>query len=661
MPIQVLPIQLVNKIAAGEVIERPASVVKELVENALDAGATRVDIAIEDGGRRLIQVTDDGGGMGADDLALAFRPHATSKLADEDDLFAITTMGFRGEALASVASISHASIRTRRPDDAGGHEIEAAGDKVGPVKPCAAAPGTTVAIRDLFYNTPARRKFMRTAATETGHITEQLTRLALPHPHVAFTLTHNGRQMKNLPAATTTARRATDLFGREIGESLLPIVRRGGGTVAVAGLVAPPAAARATGKWQYFFLNGRYIRDRLLSHALREAFRGRIDPNRWPAALIFVTVPPADVDVNVHPTKIEVRFQNSQAVHGELLAALKETLARAELRPGATFTPAARPSGEAPAMPAGGAVGARALEGEGGYEGPDQLAEDRRASLREALADFFQSAPKPQPKLDFPAQAHGRSGGNAPHALGTPAAAVADHQAQPAPAADSAAEVGQYEPAATQATDGAASPVAETEGLPAPPAGSAAAMQIHNSYLVIQTPEGLEIIDQHALHERILYNEFRARLAEGRLEGQRMLIPAAISVTDAEAALLEQHGNLLARLGIEVSPFGPASLAIQQFPSLLARRGVDPAGFLRELLDRLAEDETIDSERLLEGALAMMSCKAAVKAGDPLGPAEIESLLARGREADKSSACPHGRPTTLRMTLKDLARQFHRT
>jgi len=249
MAIAVLPAHLVNRIAAGEVIERPASVVKELVENSIDAGADRVDVAIADGGRKLIQVTDNGCGMGPEDLALAFRPHATSKLAGEDDLFAIATLGFRGEALASIASISHAKIQTRRRDDAGGCEIEVAGEAGGQVRPCPAAPGTTTTIRDLFFNTPARRKFMRTAGTEIGHVAEQLNRLALPHPQVAFTLKHNGREMKNLPAAAGTAQRATDLFGQELGEALLPIVRRGGGKVTVAGLVAPRPghAPRANG------------------------------------------------------------------------------------------------------------------------------------------------------------------------------------------------------------------------------------------------------------------------------------------------------------------------------------------------------------------------------------------------------------------------------
>ena len=652
MPIKLLPTHLVNKIAAGEVIERPASVVKELVENSLDAGAGRIDIVIADGGRRLIQVTDNGCGMDPEDLALAFSPHATSKLTNEDDLFAIATLGFRGEALASVASISHARIQTRRADDAGGCEVEAAGETIGQVRPCPAAPGTTITIRDLFFNTPARRKFMRTATTEIGHIIEQLTRLALPHPQVAFTLKHNGREMKNLPATAGTAQRAADLFGQELGEHLLPIIRRGGGKVSVAGLIAPPGGARATAKWQYFFLNGRYIRDRLLSHGLREAFRGRIDPNRWPVAMIFIQVPPAEVDVNVHPTKIEVRFQDSQAVHGELLAALKETLARAELNPGVKVA-AATPTSAVP-----GATGqaGNGIDTEPGYEGPEQVAEERRASLREALADFFKSAQQPQPRLDFPNQPPRTWPPTWPAGQHSPAAAA---QGEYIPR-DEHHEQRPTGPDNRRETPAEAPPAAESHD-DIDRSASPAAMQVHNSYIVIQTPDGIEIIDQHALHERILYNELRARLADGKLTGQRMLIPATFSVSAPEAARLEQHADLLARLGIELSQFGPNTMAVQQFPSLLAARGVSAAEFLREMLDRLAEDETLDSERLLEDALAMMSCKAAVKAGDPLTAQEIDSLLERARTAEKSSACPHGRPTTLRLTLKDLEKQFHRT
>ena len=625
MGINILPIHLVNKIAAGEVVERPASVVKELVENALDSGATRIDLAIEDGGTRLIAVTDNGDGMDDADAALAFAPHATSKLAGEDDLFRITTMGFRGEALASIASISHAHIRTRQRDRDGGCEIAASGQDVGAVRPCAGAPGTTVTVRDLFFNTPARRKFMRKANTEFGHIAEQLARLALPHPHVAFTMTHDGRETHNLPATDSTRQRISDLFTPDLAEALLTVNPRGGDELSVAGLIAPPAAARASTKWQYLFLNGRYIRNPSLAHAVREAYRGLIAPNRCPVAFIFIDIHASEVDVNVHPTKIEVRFLQTQLVHGTLLAALKDTLNRADLAPAASFDP----------VPA---------------SAPDDQAEasEKRDSLRQALADFFKSTPPSQPRFSFPeptgSATHGPTRTGTHHQATAPPIPLQSHSTSP------------------PAVDRVELPLPEAPGAGRPTAAPApAAVQIHNAYIVAACEDGLVIIDQHALHERLIYNDLRRRLAEGALAGQGMLIPETLTVTPREADILTMHAEMLRHLGIETTPFGPDAIAVQRFPSLLAGRGVPAGDFIRELLDKLDDDETTDPERILGDVLDMLACKAAVKAGDPLGPEEIASLLARREEADKASSCPHGRPTTLKLTLADLEKQFHRT
>jgi len=633
-PIRVLPVHLVNKIAAGEVIERPASIVKELVENALDAGASRIDVAVEDGGKRLIAVTDNGGGMGPDDLALALVPHATSKIAAEDDLLAIATMGFRGEALASIASVAHAHVRTRRRDEDSGHEIDATGDQVGQVRPCAAAPGTTVTIRDLFFNTPARRKFMRTTNTEFGHITEQLARLSLSQPDVAFTLSHNGRETLDLPAAESTRQRVSDLFGPDLAEALLPVSPRGA-DVSVSGLIAPPSAARGSAKWQYFFLNGRYIRDRVLAHALREAYRGRLEPSRYPLAMLFLEVPPADVDVNVHPTKIEVRFRDSQRVYGELLAGLRDTLNKANLTPDASLDDALTDAAA-----------------------PATRDDARGDSLRQALADFFKSTPPPQPRLSFP--------DSAPPRTAPPLPASRAHSTGESLATGRPVETGQLVGPAGEPR--AVSPPEETRGdyvatvrAPRAPALPARTLQIHDSYIVAACEDGLLIIDQHALHERLIYNDLRARIAESALDGQRLLIPQTLKVTAAEADALEANAALLARLGVEVEPFGPQTVAVQRFPTLLVGRGVPAAGFVRELIDRLAEDEATDPERLLEDVLEMMACKAAVKAGDPLTAAEVEDLLARRDDAEKGAACPHGRPTTLQLSLRDLQKQFKRT
>ena len=651
--VRVLPGHLVNKIAAGEVIERPASVVKELIENALDAGATRIDVVIEDGGKKLIAVTDNGCGMDSDDLALAFAPHATSKLDDEEALYAISTMGFRGEALASAVSVSHAHIRTRQAGDDSGYEIEAGGDRTGPVRPCPAAPGTTVTIRDLFFNTPARRKFMRSANTELGHVSEQITRLALPHANVAFSLIHNGREVKKLPPADSTVQRVADLFTPEMAGGLIPIARRGG-SLDVAGLIAPPEAARSSGKWQYFFLNTRFVRNRLLSHALREAFRGLLEQSRWPAAFVFLRIDPSDVDVNVHPCKIEVRFRDSQRVHGELLAALKETLSRANLTASASL---------APAPPAGSRDS----------EQNDAEATERQQSLRQALADFFKSAPQPQPRLNFSESSGPRPGAAGP---GGP-----ERPFHPATGPFATEGAGLTEGAAQGDADrGAAPPPGESEAIltapggpayapmpasqPAGPAGGTfcqQAIQIHNAYIAAACDDGLLIVDQHALHERLIYNDLRRRLTDGALTGQRLLIPATVAVTEAEADLLSERADLLARLGIEVAPFGPRTMAVQCFPSLLAERGVAAGDLIRELLDKLADNEATDTESLLSDVLEMMACKAAIKAGDPLTPQEMQALLDRREDADKGASCPHGRPTTLRLTINDLEKQFRRT
>ena len=613
MSIRVLPVNLVNKIAAGEVIDRPASIVKELVENAIDAAAARIDVAVEDGGKRLVSVTDDGCGMAAEDLALAFAPHATSKIASEDELFNIATMGFRGEALASVASISHAHIRTRRRGDESGCELTAAAGRIGGVRPCAAAPGTATTARDLFYNTPARRKFMRTANTEFAHITEQFTRLALPHPRLAFTLAHNGREIQNLPAVDSTASRVRDLFGDNLADSLIPIIPRKG-PVSVAGLIGPPTAARTSAKWQYFFLNGRFIRDRLLAHALREAYRGLLEAGRWPVAFVFIELDPAEVDVNVHPTKIEVRFRQSNMVHGELLAALRATLNKADI------SPSAAPS---------------ALQ-----QVDDATAQQRHASLRQAMADFFKSTPPPQPHLDF------SEGSCAPASGGVSAPPAQSDRPRPF--------------AVSRETAGLQEQQLVPEAPPAP-CETPPAIQIHNSYIVAPCEDGILIVDQHALHERLIYNEIRRRLAAGTLTAQHLLIPETLKVTAQEAACIEARGELLARLGIEITAFGPGTVAIQRFPSLLAERGVAAGEFVRGFLDALAEDETVAPERLLEEVIQMMACKAAVKAGQPLSPDEINRLLARRDRAEEGLFCPHGRPTTLRLTIKDLERQFKRT
>jgi DNA mismatch repair protein MutL len=632
--IRLLPPALISRIAAGECIERPASVVKELVENALDAGAGRVDIRIGDGGRGLIQVADDGGGMDVEDLALSVTQHATSKIHADDDLFNIHTLGFRGEALASIAAVSRLRIVARRRESEVGYEIQVEAGQVCPPRPCAAPPGTTVEVRDLFYPVPARRKFLRTNQTEMGHITEQLARIALAQPAVAFTLRNQDRVTHRLEPTTDRRQRIADFYGPELAAVLLPVRREGGG-VRIEGLVAPPAESRSSTKWEYVFVNGRFVRDRFASHAVKEAYRSLIDPSRSPVAFLFITIDPSQVDVNVHPTKIEVRWQDSNYIHGQVLAALREKFLTSNLD-----HPLHTPRED----------------------------EDYRERVRAAMVDFFRHG------SDEGHVAAGlRTGRSEPRA---PATDPSEPEAQArnvaaglctgrGGAADSSTAQEQWHTAANSTTAqeqwhtaSVAAPSARPSGSIPPPASRA--LQVHNSYLVVQTDDGLMIIDQHALHERILYEELRRRIAERSLEAQRLLLPRVVRVPANRLEALETHADTLARLGIELTAAGPQSVALHAFPTLLLER-VDQEAFIRDLLDLLAEHGTRPgTDTLVHDLLDMMACKAAVKAGDPLTSEEIEALLQRRELAERSSHCPHGRPTTLRLTLRDLERQFHR-
>jgi DNA mismatch repair protein MutL len=608
-PIRQLSPLLVNRIAAGEVVERPASVVKELVENALDAGASHIVIEIEDGGRQLIRVADDGCGIPADELPLAFASHATSKLSADEDLFRITTMGFRGEALASIGSISQARIVSRPADQAVAQEITDHGGQIGPVQAAAANAGTAIEVRNLFFNTPARRKFMRSTATEFSHISQTVLRLALPFERISFRLLHNGRTALELGPSDRLAR-LLEAWPAEFREHFISIdeVFGDAGIVGIAGL---PELARPTPVHQYLYLNGRHIRDKFISHALREAYRGLTEPGRHPAAVLLLTLPPDEVDVNVHPTKSEVRFRDGTRIHGMIQAAIRRKLSQSNLAPAAVAIRSA-----------------------------DEARDEQRQTLQAKLADFFKQAPPVEPPLI---------------SAFTPVPANAEPWTPPpTPSPHTQGEGWGW--------GGGSAPAPEDTPAPQPqqPLPRIPAIQLHNSYLVAQSDDGLVIIDQHALHERIIYEELLERLQRGPLESQRLLIPQTFSASPRQMALLEQITPLLRRLGIEAEPFGPDSVAVNAFPSFLSR--LEPGQFVCDLLDR-GEQETLDlhDEELLHEVLDMMSCKAAVKAGDVLTSAEIEALLARRALVERASNCPHGRPTTLRMSLKDLEKQFKRT
>jgi DNA mismatch repair protein MutL len=587
----------VNMIAAGEVVERPASVVKELLENSIDAGATEVTTGISDGGRKLITVADNGVGMDADDLASAFDAHATSKLSDASQLEEIGTLGFRGEALASIASVAQVRAVSRRREIDQANMIEIDCGRRSPVTPCSGDVGTTIQVRDLFYQIPARRKFVRTATTEMGHISEQFTRIALPHPQLHLALFHNDRQVYHLSANQPLRQRITQLFPMLPAEELIE-TQAEEKSIRIHALFGRPTLSRSNSQLQYAFLNGRFIRDRFISHAFKEAYRGLLEPNRFGVVFLFLEMPFDAYDVNVHPTKIEVRFSNGNLVHSQVLGALREKLLGTDLSVPVTLN----------ARRAGVKVDA------------DTVQQARRQEIADAMAAFFEKHRPSHRQRQF--DLHPDSPAGKPvHRVETPAMS-------PAP------------------------PPEET--------GGSRYLQIHDSYIVEQTADGFVIIDQHALHERMLYETMRQRVRRAGLEAQRLLLPETVELTETQANLLATHGDLVAKLGIEVAPFGPRTYAVQAFPTMLGN--LAPTHFLQDLMDLLVEKTgELGAEDLLDEVLNMAACKAAIKAGQKLTDNEIEQLLADREAFESTSRCPHGRPTTIKFSIRELEKQFKRS
>ena len=600
MPIRLLPRQLVDQIAAGEVVERPASVVKELVENAIDAGAQRIEVSVEGGGVDRIVVADDGGGIAADELPLAIASHATSKISSSDDLAAIGTMGFRGEALASIASVSRLSITSRVTGSDAGARIEVDGGVASEVRPAGCPVGTVVEVRQLFHNVPARRKFLRTAGTELGRIEEVLESIALCRPDVAFRLVADGKTRVDLPATTDARRRVLAVLGESIADGLLEVtadtVLEGGAPITLWGLVGRPSLARGSGRALRFALNGRAVLDRTLAHAVKEAFRGLVDPGRTPIAFVAVEMDPSLVDVNVHPAKTEVRFRHPNFVHQCVMRAVRDALRAADLVPSFTLMPHAHSL-----VPAN----------HTNHTNHTTHTNPTPYTTRTISTDFS----------DFAALAVDR----ALHA--TP-------------------------------------PVALVSAAPETLHGNRTArrvMQVHGSYLVVEDAEGILVVDQHALHERGMFEELKARIAASPLESQRMLVPVAIETDPRAVEAIADAGPLLERLGIELGAVGPRAVLVHAYPTFLLGRGVEPAAFVPGLLAQIAEDGHADFESALHSVLDMMACKASVKAGDRLSPAEIEALLDLRDRIERGTACPHGRPTALRITMRDLERNFGRS
>lgn len=629
-----LDADVATQIAAGEVIERPASVLKELLENSMDALATRIDVDVAGGGAESIRVVDDGEGIEPDELTLAVTSHATSKIRTADDLFRVQTMGFRGEALASIAAVSRFRIRSRTSHRKSGAQLEVDGGRAGTPQECGSPPGTLVEVRQLFAELPVRRKFLRTAATEFGHLSEQFARIVLAHPRLHAVLRHNGKTVYELPASNDLLDRIRLFFGSALAESLIPVESQTD-DVRLWGYVAHPSQSKSTRKGQYLFVNGRWIQDRSLQHALGEAYRGLLMSGRYPIAVLFLEMPAALVDVNVHPTKAEVRFRESQQLYRQLLSTVRTRFLATDLDSTISL-PKQEAAKSAP---------------------PDPLAQHKLQMELVEWAKQELAAWKPEP-IDEPA-ASSSTAGVENYASESQRPEDKDAERAGRPSGDESSydaietPIGAETPVA-QAVDADDRSITGNTGT-----GRFRAMQIHDCYLVVETADGLTVIDQHALHERVMYEQLRRRVLEGDVESQRMLVPETVEVSSEEAARLLEHGELLEQLGFAVEEFGKNTLLLAAYPAMLGR--TDHARLIRDVAEQLDGPEKNLSRRdILDKLLHMMACKAAIKAGDRLAPEEIESLLQQRHLIDDAHHCPHGRPTALNLSRTDLDRQFGR-
>jgi len=608
MPIRVLPPNLVNRIAAGEVIERPASAVKELVENAIDAGARNIEVTLRDGGRGLIAVADDGLGMTPAELALAVERHATSKLPD-DDLVNIATLGFRGEALPSIGAVGRLTITSRKSGAAEAWRISVDGGAKGAPEPAALSAGTRVELRDLFFATPARLKFLKAVRTELDHAADIINRLAMAYPEIAFALFDDARAvLRYAPggdlladAAAARLARLSQVMGRDFADNALPIdtLRE---SVRLSGYIGLPTLNRATSAQQYLFVNGRPVRDRLLQGAVRGAYQDFLARDRHPLVALFVDLPAEEVDVNVHPTKAEVRFRDPGLVRGLIVGASKHALAAAGHRASTTVSLAALGSFRPGERPLSAANSWRPQHG----SGPRGFGEQTAALY----------APYDLPSVD---------------------PRTTDMS-------------GLHAPSAPPAADGA--PVA------AHPLGAARA-QLHETYIIAQTADGLVIVDQHAAHERLVYERMKTALAQAGIARQVLLIPAVVELDEAAAQRIVSRRGELAELGLVIEAFGPGAVVVREVPALLG--ATDTTGLIRDLADELAEfGQALSLKERLEQICGTMACHGSVRAGRRLAPAEMDALLREMEATPHSGQCNHGRPTYVELKLADIERLFGR-
>ena len=593
--IRLLPDTLVSQIAAGEVVERPASVVKELVENSLDAGARAVAVTLAEGGAKRIKITDDGRGIAVEDLPLALARHATSKIATLADLENVATLGFRGEALASIASVARLSITSRTADAPHAWRLSAEGGPAGNVEPAAHPAGTSVEVGDLYFNTPARRKFLKTEATEFGHAAEAFHRVALARPDVAMTLRHNERVSAHY-AASGLAERVVAVLGDDFARHAREVDERAG-PLRIFGYAGSPTHARGSRDAQYLFVNGRFVRDRLLAHALREAYADVLHGDRFASYALFIEIDPGAVDVNVHPAKTEVRFRDPRPVHQFVFHAVSRALAGTAAEAAPAFAVPAPLASPSPGEP---------FQHRLGVEQPVAAYESMFAGLR--------SAPAPAPFTGAPAATH---------------EALATRTALP-----------------------------ETREAGEQPLGYALG-QLHGVYVVAQNRAGLVLVDMHAAHERILYERLKTALAEHRFVAQPLLIPVTLAAEPLDVATAEENAATLGALGFEIEPLSPTTLAVRAVPELVASGDI-PA-LVRGLLADIREfgASQVLAERQNE-LLGTMACHGAVRANRALTVPEMNALLRQMEETERSGQCNHGRPTWYQLTLADLDRLFLR-
>ena len=647
--IRVLSDQVANQIAAGEVVERPASVVKELLENSLDAGATRIRVEIEAGGRKLIRIVDNGQGMGRDDALLAFERHATSKLRSSDDLLSIATLGFRGEALPSIASVARVSLETRAAEDEVGTVMEIAGGNLLRVEDAGLPEGTTIAVRDLFFNTPARRKFLRAEQTELGHVAALVTHYALAHPQKHFELHSATQALLVAPAVSNAGERLFQIFGRETFERLIPVAAeidfaRAGlpepppwkraedyeapepGFVRLSGFVSKPELQKLNRNSIYVFVNGRLIRDKLILHAFNEAYRNIIPPTSFPVVLLFLEMPPQEVDVNVHPAKTEVRFRQGSFVHDFVRDSVRTALMNA--RPAASFFQA---------LHSGPTASESLMVDVSPLPGVDQAL----YGPREGMVVESEGAIEPGDVASF--ELRERMVPASPGRLGFSGAGMA---------------VGYEEPAGSTLTELAA----ESAGSQ-PTLNSLASLkplgQLRDSFILATNEEGLWIVDQHVAHERVLFEKILRERKVEAVQRQRLLMPVLVELLPEQMVTFAEIAEELERNGFEAEPFGPRTLAVKATP--VGLEGKELERVLEEVLGVTEKSAQVENEELRRTRIAAsIACHAAIKVNMPLEPAKMDWLLRELGKTEHPMSCPHGRPIALRYSLRDIQRAFQR-